>query len=209
VFRFEWQHRGSPHIHGIFWIKDAPSVDNLESKSDEYKANVIQYFDKLVSTWNPDKYLQPLNFHPCQVRLESVGEEDSLRLEDYTRLLNKVQRHTVCSEAYCLRRKKAGSNLECRFKFPIEERTETELVMDNGSFRLVTKRNDDRLNSHNPFLTTLWRANTEFQPIMSRQAVINYIAKYAAKSEPQSESYKEMIKTIVDSCKTLENTVSK
>lgn len=199
--RFEWQHRGSPHIHGVFWMNGAPNVDGLESKTCAEKNVVLDYFDKLVSTWNPDKSLTPGNVHPCQIRLQSVAESESCRLEDYTRLLNKVQRHTVCSQAYCLRKKKGGSKLECRFKFPIEERSDTELVVDNNSLRLCTKRNDDRLNIHNPFVTTLWRANTDFQPIMSRQAVINYIAKYASKSEPQSESYKEMITTIVDECK--------
>ena len=29
-WRYEWQHRGSSHIHGFFWMSDAPSVDNLD-----------------------------------------------------------------------------------------------------------------------------------------------------------------------------------
>ena len=25
--RFEWQHRGSPHVHGLAWLRGAPSIE--------------------------------------------------------------------------------------------------------------------------------------------------------------------------------------
>ena len=28
-FRFEWQHRGSPYVHGLAWLPDAPDVQQL------------------------------------------------------------------------------------------------------------------------------------------------------------------------------------
>ena len=28
--RYEWQHRGSPHIHGFIWIKGAPDVNKID-----------------------------------------------------------------------------------------------------------------------------------------------------------------------------------
>ena len=27
--RFEWQHRGSPHVHGVAWLPNAPDVEQL------------------------------------------------------------------------------------------------------------------------------------------------------------------------------------
>ena len=27
--RFEWQHRGSPHVHGLAWLPDTPDVEQL------------------------------------------------------------------------------------------------------------------------------------------------------------------------------------
>ena len=27
--RYEWQHRGSPHVHGFIWIKGAPNMGNI------------------------------------------------------------------------------------------------------------------------------------------------------------------------------------
>ena len=52
--RFEWQHRGSPHVHGLAWLPDAPekllssSPDNL----DNAKQIIAQYADRIVSTCN-------------------------------------------------------------------------------------------------------------------------------------------------------------
>ena len=28
-FRFEWQYRGSPHVHGVAWLPNAPDVEQL------------------------------------------------------------------------------------------------------------------------------------------------------------------------------------
>ena len=33
--RFEYQHRGSPHIHGVVWLQDAPDVQNVLASDDQ------------------------------------------------------------------------------------------------------------------------------------------------------------------------------
>ena len=33
--RFEWQHHGSPHVHGLAWLPNSPDVENLLSSSPE------------------------------------------------------------------------------------------------------------------------------------------------------------------------------
>ena len=53
-FRFEWQHRGCSHVHGIAKKKDAPIIDWDEMKNDEeVMTDVVQYLDSLVTTINP------------------------------------------------------------------------------------------------------------------------------------------------------------
>ena len=42
-YRVEFQHRGSPHIHGLLWIKDALHYE----KNNE--TEIIQYVDKIIS----------------------------------------------------------------------------------------------------------------------------------------------------------------
>jgi hypothetical protein len=52
-FRYEWQHRGSTHIHGFLWLQGAPNMEILDwsNPSDVHCAKT--YFDRYVTTWNP------------------------------------------------------------------------------------------------------------------------------------------------------------
>ena len=48
----------------------------------------------------------------------------------------------------------------------------------------------------------MWCSNVDFQPVISRHAVLKYIAKYDSKSNRRSESYQDMltrISNVVDS----------
>ena len=64
--------------------------------------------------------------HPPAVRATVVENHDN----DYHRLVNTVERHTRCSPAYCLRRKKMDLLAECRFGFPKPLEEETILVKE-------------------------------------------------------------------------------
>ena len=41
-YGFEWQHRGSPHVHGIAWFADAPDVQQLLAAEDY--ADLLPYW---------------------------------------------------------------------------------------------------------------------------------------------------------------------
>lgn len=56
---------------------------------------------------------------------------------------------------------------------------------------------DSLLQRYNPFVTQVWRGNTDFSPIISKDAVLKYISKYASKGEYASESYREILNQIV------------
>lgn len=95
-----------------------------------------------------------------------------------------MQRHTKCSENYCLRKKKATGQLECRYHFPFPLVEESHIVQkENGVFEFISKRNDSLVNKFNPWILQLWRANVDITPVMSKDAFLNYIAKYASKAE--------------------------
>ena len=47
-YRVEFQQRGSPHIHGLFWIKDAPQY---EKDSNE---EVVTFVDKFITCCKPN-----------------------------------------------------------------------------------------------------------------------------------------------------------
>lgn len=148
--RFEWQHRGSPHIHGVAWLPNAPDVEHLLKNSENAEAlkqDIIQYADRVVSSINPavapdgsDVESAPLpvtQLHICNKSYLEVAD----RQEDLSQLIATCQRHTRCSEAYCLRTRHGKQR--CRFGFPKPLQLETTVV-------LLTARNDGMLNSFNP-----------------------------------------------------------
>ena len=208
-FRFEWQHRGSPHVHGLAWLPDAPDVEQVHADSEETstaaKEALLQYVDKIVSTTNPavlpdgsnvDEAPPPkTNPHICNQPYSEVEDFD----QDLADLIATCQRHTRCSAAYCLHTR--NGQQKCRFGYPKPLQPETALVMEDEDPVLLTARNDGLINSFNPVQLSAWRANVDMQYCVSRRKVINYCAKYATKCEPRSQSLKEIFSTIVRSLK--------
>ena len=40
---FEWQHHGSPHVHGLAWLPDTPDVEQLlVDTNDDLKEEIIK-----------------------------------------------------------------------------------------------------------------------------------------------------------------------
>ena len=48
--RFEWQHRGSPHVHGLAWLSGAPDVEQIVADgADTTKEELIRYVDTILN----------------------------------------------------------------------------------------------------------------------------------------------------------------
>ncbi|GBC15565.1 ATP-dependent DNA helicase PIF1 [Rhizophagus irregularis DAOM 181602=DAOM 197198] len=193
-YRFEWQHRGSPHVHGIGKRKDAPSIDWEKMKEDEdMMNNVVRYLDSLVTTKNPDQDAPVPAQHPCKKCPEELSDD----LQDYIELVNKLQRHTRCNPAYCLRVDRAGKNI-CRFGYPKEITNDTYLRDNKGQPELITARNDEYVNPHDRLQLQGWRANVDLKPILSMNTALQYVSKYASKSEPRSAAFSEILNKILN-----------
>ena len=117
-----------------------------------------------------------------------------------------VQRHTHCSTSYCLRKKSNETELRCRFHFPFDHCPKTKLEFekihtsgDSKHYRakVVTKRNDARLNNHQQLQLQGWRANCDIQVVIDHYACVEYLTKYAAKGEPRSPILKQALNSIV------------
>ena len=140
------------------------------------KQRAIAYADWLVTTVNdsiPDDQWTLPQLHPCTIRLTNVP--DSALNEDYTNLVNTVQRHTRCSPAYCIKQKQNQQQPTCRFGYPKECTDQTDITFEqlpNGDLRatLTTKRNDPRINSHNRLMLQNWRANVDLQVLVDMTA---------------------------------------
>ena len=202
--RFEWQYRGSPHVHGLAWISNAPDVQEAfsSSGSEEMRAVVKRFIDSVVSTVNPALLPDGSNLSeapPPQVQPhvcnKAYCEVDNLQ-QDLVHLVATCQRHTRCSSAYCLRQKKGQQS--CRFGYPKPLQEQTTIEVDEiGDPELFTARNDPLINSYNPAQPAGWRANVDMQYCVSRHKVIEYCAKYATKSEPRSKPLKDIYSGIV------------
>ena len=119
--------RGSPHVHGLAWLPDAPDVERLLSTSDDTelqaaKEEITQYADSLISTLNPavrpdgsdldDAPQAKTDPHICNASYSDITDFD----KDLADLVATCQRHTRCSPSYCLRTK--NGRQECRFGYP-------------------------------------------------------------------------------------------
>ena len=207
--RFEWQHRGSPHVHGLAWLPNAPDVERLLSTSDETelqeaKDEIIRYADGLISTCNPGVLPDGSNLdiapqpktdpHICNVRYADVIDFD----QDLADLVATCQRHTRCSAAYCLRSK--NGRQQCRFGYPKPLQRSTAIVIENEP-TILTARNDGMVNSYNPVQLSAWRANVDMQYIVSRRRVLEYCTKYVTKSEPRSLPLRNLFANLVQGLK--------
>ena len=206
--RFEWQHRGSPHIHGLAWLANAPNVENVMALPNDQiseREQLINYIDSLICTSNPAilpdgsnaQHAPPPRFdpHPCGLNYKDIHNYQ----EDLANLVATCQRHTRCSPSYCLRIFQGEQS--CRFGYPHPLQSSTIISIDNGQPELTTVRNDGLINSFNPIQLSAWRANVDMKFIVSRQRVIEYCAKYATKCEPRSQSLKDIFQGIVTSLK--------
>lgn len=63
--------------------------------------------------------------------------------------------------------------------------------------KVVTKRNDNRLNNHQRLQLQGWRANCDIQVIIDYHSCLEYIAKYASKAEKISSVAKEAFTSIL------------
>ena len=95
--RYEWQSRGSPHIHGVLWQEDAPDM-NEENFSEETIEIIKTYFDKFCTAFNPSFTIDPMN--PCEQKFSDIPAYE--KEQDLINLINRVQRHTQ-HENHCLR----------------------------------------------------------------------------------------------------------
>ncbi|KAL7291691.1 hypothetical protein TKK_0014481 [Trichogramma kaykai] len=191
-FRFEWQHRGSPRVHGIMYCSDEPQVDYNKLSNDDIEI-LKSYFDKLCYAINPMALNTDVSVHPSKIRFSDVTSTNYA--QDLSNLLNAFQRHTKCG-SHCLRSK--NNVYKCRYNFPHDTSNVSMIDDENGYFTFKPKRNDQYIQTYNNIITQVWRANTDCTLILDLKAVISYIAKYASKAEKTSKSYLDFLNDLIN-----------
>ena len=205
-YRFEWQHRGSPHIHGVAWLCNAPNVEHaLQDDDASSKHRLFDFIDSLVCTHNPgilpdgsnldNAPSESIDPHVCSRPYSQIEDHNT----DLIKLVANCQRHTQCSTSYCLQTKHGKQ--ECRFGYPKPMQEQTTIVNEDGECELFTAQNDTLVNSYNQIQLSAWRANVDMKYLVSKEKVVEYCAKYATKSEPHSQSLRETFQIVVNCLK--------
>ncbi|KAK3911506.1 ATP-dependent DNA helicase RRM3 [Frankliniella fusca] len=186
----------SPHVHGVLWVHGARKVVGFEEIPETEKKNVIDYFNLLVSAWNPNCNYVVTASYPCRIRVSQVED----KLEDLAALVNTVQTHK-CS-LRCLRQTskvpRAEHGVRCRHHFPHKlQDCSTIQRNERGHLEFFPRRNDPNINKFMDFILRTYRTNHDPTPILSYDGFVRYISKYATKGEVKSEDLLNVLKMIV------------
>ncbi len=198
----EWLKNNSRNISQQELLKKQCVID-VGQKAENI---ICDYVDSLTSTNNPcnldnSNWVKP-KIHPSRKRFDDIKENEWC--EDYADLVNTVQRHSRCSTAYCLREK--GGKLSCRFDYPKQCCEKTHLEYEkiqlhggtlNYKVKVVSRRNDTRVNSHQPVQLQGWRGNCDIQVIIDYHSCLEYISKYASKGEKLSSVAKDAFTSVI------------
>ncbi|KAF5578398.1 ATP-dependent DNA helicase PIF1 [Fusarium pseudoanthophilum] len=183
-FRYEWQARGSTHAHGLFWVKNAPTLDTQPGQDlQNINEDFLRFWGAHITAINPDRQ-QPGQQRDINLLISIIPNPT---FGDLAAVVNRVQRHQ-CTGTYCQRRKRMqngtlSEETYCRFYFPRALHPEPVLARNmNPNYPIYDgPRNDTQLNNFN----------------RTQAAVINYVVKYVGKAEVKSESYKDIAKAIL------------
>ena len=185
-FRYEWQHRGSGHVHCLLWTPDGPPLDpETEKERDSFAC----YWGGRTTAANPDPHRPPDLRNPASLPPSDVANTP----DQFAALLNRLQQHT-CSPAYCLRTKKGEAAARCRFFYPrpLATRPAVTRSINQKSYTFAPVRNQAVLNQCAPVITLGWLANTDIQPSTTLDGILTYLGKYVSKPEKSSASYTEL-----------------
>jgi len=202
-YRVEFQQRGSPHIHSLFWVKDAPQYG--KNSNDD----IVKFVDRYVA---------------CKADSEKVGDLVNLQRHQHSKTCKK-QGHKICRFNFplppmprtmileplgenTLNENEKGvvkknyekmndllNNLKYDDELNFEEFlqklgfTEQQYIMAvRYSLKrdtLLLKRTPAaiRINSYNSDLLKAWQANMDIQYILDPYACAVYILSYITKGQ--------------------------
>jgi hypothetical protein len=186
-FRYEWQSRGSGHLHCLLWTRTGPPLD---PPTDADREAFAAYWGERITAWVPDPQRLPDARNPASLSPSAVTNT----ADQFTALVNRLQMHTTCRPSYCLRTRKDGADPYCRFYFPrpVTEHATVTKDINHKSYLFAPARNHALVNQCSPAITMGWLANTDIQPPLTLQAVLTYLGKYVTKPEKASASYTEL-----------------
>ena len=156
-WRVEFQQRGSPHIHSLWWVEDAPDIKTVEGRR-----KAPGFIDKYVS---------------CHVPRD--GEDD---LKD---LVLRLQKHNHTQT--CRKNGRNRCRFDYPKRPSDTTRLKRNADVGNKARFYILKREvgAEMINPYNPDLLKAWRANMDIQVVGNVYGAAKYVCHYMCKDEPE------------------------
>ena len=147
-FRYEWQARGTGHIHCIIWMRNSPTMG---ARTPEQREAFAQYWNEKVTAVNPNSTRPPDARNPASLPFIHICNTDD---QVAAALMNRFQMHAACAPGRCLRKNKTTDIVECRFFFPreLQDRALVTKSINKKSWMLGVERNVERLAQCSPVM---------------------------------------------------------
>lgn len=113
-YQYEWQARGSGHIHLLIWIKHEEGAPALDCSTEEAREAISSYWAEKVSALNPAPNRPKDLRHAASIPFVELRNT----LDELAGLLNSFQYHWGCPRTVCARKNKQTGALSCRFHYP-------------------------------------------------------------------------------------------
>ena len=216
AIRIEFQARGSPHAHTILWIKDAPK---LGVDSDEDVCNFIDLYISCSTPKDADLALVSQvqkHRHSATCRRNGHCRFHYPHPPSPQTLIAREFQPDMCSKD---RADEAIAALVAVRKVLDDKDTPEDISLDellvkakvsNSTYllglKICSKGNsvvmqrrpsESWINTYNPDIIRVWRANMDLQYILDPYACVMYIASYMLKSE---KSMGELLKQVSKEC---------
>jgi hypothetical protein len=177
-WRVEFQMRGSPHIHSLWWVENAPDI-----RTEEGKQALPEFVDKYVSCKLPSKDEDP----------ELRKKVQALQVHEHSHTCKKFQG-------------KSSRHANCRFDYPqcVSEFTvlKEDLLRSSKCYTLKRAVGEEYINPYNPTLLLEWNANMDIQFVGGVYGAAKYICSYVCKRESDQirQALSEVRKNLSPDC---------
>ena len=202
-YRVEFQQRGSPHIHGLFWIKNAPEygrdcdediiklVDsNISCKADSEDLSELVNLQRHKHSKTCKKkgraisrFNFPLPPMPRTMILEPLSESDLD--ENVTYMLNEALGR-IRSSLNSINADETMTFVEFLEKLDLTEQQYIKAIrlsLKHSTLLLKRSPSEIRINCYNPHLLKAWRTNMDIQFVLDPYACAVYILSYITKGQ--------------------------
>ena len=218
-YRVEYQQRGSPHVHMLIWLDNAP-VFGVDKDED-----VVAYIDRIITCSKPesDPELQDLvnrqthrHSHTCRKKSKKICRfnypQPPMRCtqilypldNDISPAVVKSSKELWKSIKNKLNDFKEGKDItfdELLQELDVSERQYILAIrssLNSPTIFLKRSPNELRINNYNPTCLRAWRANMDIQYVLDVYACAMYIVSYISKAQ---KGMSELLRKAVEEAK--------